>query len=131
MSAALIAERAKTHGDFTVTARIAQHLKRAIADELPGRERRDLAPLSDEQLEAVDMILTKIARIVAGDSNHGDHWRDISGYALLGIEFDQEVDAAGSFDDAIATLRGRAKAGEEIPSTGYFEARRATRVPQS
>jgi len=33
--------------------------------------------------EALDVICGKIARIIAGDPYHSDHWRDIAGYATL------------------------------------------------
>lgn len=77
----LIDSRRQTHGDWPRTAGMAQRLKRCIADEivragLPNR-------LADDQWEALDMILTKIARIVSGDPNHADHWDDIAGYARL------------------------------------------------
>ena len=39
--------------------------------------------LSYQQLEALEMICHKIARIVAGDPDFADHWRDIAGYATL------------------------------------------------
>jgi hypothetical protein len=35
------------------------------------------------QKESLEMIASKIARIVCGDSNHHDSWHDIGGYAKL------------------------------------------------
>lgn len=77
----LVAARQITHGDFRRTGGIAHRLKTCLADEivqagLPSR----IAP---DQREALDMILAKIARIISGDPNHADHWRDISGYSQL------------------------------------------------
>jgi len=36
-----------------------------------------------DQAEALDMIFSKIARILNGDPNHLDSWTDIAGYATL------------------------------------------------
>lgn len=68
-------ERGSVHGDFTINSEIAQHLKEVVRNH-DGR-------LSPIQKEAVDMILHKLARILAGDPNHKDHWHDIQGYARL------------------------------------------------
>lgn len=73
--ATTITERTKTHGDFSNHARVAQRLKIVVKMENPT--------LTDVQQEAIDMILHKIARIVAGNPNHKDHWHDIAGYAKL------------------------------------------------
>lgn len=75
--ASLIAERGKTHGDWTIQSRIAQQLKFTVADNRTAK-------LTPSQAEAIDMILVKISRILAGDPNEPDHWNDIQGYALLG-----------------------------------------------
>lgn len=39
--------------------------------------------MSPGQREALELIATKIGRIVSGDPNHIDHWDDIIGYATL------------------------------------------------
>lgn len=78
---ALTEERRKTHGDWEVTARIARRLKQVINDELALKRGPQPGP---HQVEALSMILAKIARIVSGDPNHPDHWDDIAGYAMLG-----------------------------------------------
>lgn len=41
---------------------------------------QDMAP---HQMEALDLIATKIARICNGDPDEPDHWTDIQGYARL------------------------------------------------
>ena len=81
---ATLAERGKTHGDFRENGRIMQQLK-AIARtgvNWPGDIDPEL-PLSMEQREAIDMILHKVGRILSGNPNEPDHWRDIAGYATL------------------------------------------------
>lgn len=73
----LLAERAKTHGDYSVHAEITQRLK----DYLHARDKWQ--KLDPPQREAIDMILHKIGRIFAGNPNFKDHWDDIAGYAKL------------------------------------------------
>jgi hypothetical protein len=41
------------------------------------------ALLSASQKEALEMIAHKIGRILNGDPNYDDSWRDIAGYAEL------------------------------------------------
>lgn len=89
MSASLIAEREKTHGRWPITASIAQKLKQLVAE--PGA-----GDLSFTQREAIDMILTKVARIYAGNPDHIDHWRDIAGYAALGGGFPNDGTASSA-----------------------------------
>lgn len=72
-----LTDRRTQHGDFTDHARIAQSLKAVMWDE-PGWAR-----LSPTQREALEMVQHKIARILAGDPNHLDHWDDIQGYAKI------------------------------------------------
>lgn len=71
-----LAQRNGTHGNFISNALLSQALKMAI------REHRSVA-LSSAQLEALDMIAHKIARIVTGNPDVHDHWHDIAGYASL------------------------------------------------
>jgi hypothetical protein len=79
-TAALIAERAKTHGDYSVQTIIAQKIKRAMCDT------DSFHCLSPQHKEALDMIAHKIGRVLAGDPNHRDHWDDIAGYAQLAAD---------------------------------------------
>jgi len=73
----ILSERQKTHGNFTDVAHISQMLRTLI---IRGRSKH----LSPRQLEALEMIALKIARILSGDPNTPDHWDDIIGYARLG-----------------------------------------------
>lgn len=73
----MLAERKAAHGDFKVQFVIAQKLKDTARD-------MGLAGLDEPvQIEAVEMILMKISRIIAGHSGAVDHWDDIAGYATL------------------------------------------------
>jgi hypothetical protein len=77
---AILAERSKTHGDFTDNARIMQALKAVV------HQSNNWETLTDVQREALHMILHKIGRICSGNPNVHDHWDDIAGYAKLASE---------------------------------------------
>ena len=72
----LLNEREKTHGDYSLVAKVSQALKAALRlgpyDELPEVHR-----------ESLDLNCMKMARIICGDHNEPDHWIDIKGYAEL------------------------------------------------
>lgn len=76
----VLAERGKTHGDFSDNARVMQALKRIVHAEV-GWDK-----LTDVQREALHMILHKVGRIISGNPNVKDHWDDIAGYAKLTSE---------------------------------------------
>ncbi len=73
----ILAERGKTHGDFTDNARVMQSMKRIVHAEV-GWDRLD-----DVKREAIHMIIHKIGRIISGNPEVKDHWDDIAGYAKL------------------------------------------------
>jgi hypothetical protein len=85
-------ERGKRYGSFKGHAEVSQRLKVVVQEELETREKF----LSPVQQEAVDMILHKLARIVNGDSNYIDSWRDIVGYTQLVV--DELLATEGSTD---------------------------------
>lgn len=66
--------RGSKYGDYGYMATCAQRIKEAMGPR---------ANMSAVQRESLDMIATKIARIVCGDPNHYDSWHDIQGYAKL------------------------------------------------
>ena len=72
----ILDERAATYGSFEDVAEFAQEMKNAI-------RMCNNSELDDDQIEALDMIASKIARIVNGNPNHIDSWIDIAGYATL------------------------------------------------
>lgn len=71
----ILDDRAISYGTFIDLASIACNLRGIIRDQRPN--------LQSDQEEALTMICTKIARIVNGDPNNIDSWRDIAGYATL------------------------------------------------
>lgn len=76
---AMLAERGSRYGKFADHANITQMLKACIQ----GHARQHGKEMSAAQREALDMIAHKIGRIVNGDPNYVDSWRDIEGYAKL------------------------------------------------
>jgi hypothetical protein len=85
----LLAEREKTHGRFADQARAAGRLKDVITEECFQRDVRGQPALSAQQREALDMIASKIGRIMAGDATHQDHILDMISYATLFAEVDE------------------------------------------
>lgn len=81
----LIAERAKTHGEFWKTAECAQYLVGATHYQ-PDGPSSGWGALSLVQREALDNIQRKIARILTGDPDHRDAWIDIQGYCQLVLD---------------------------------------------
>jgi UDP-N-acetylmuramoylalanine-D-glutamate ligase len=71
---ATLAQRQKTHGEFSTHAEISQKLKAVMREH-------GLLELSPDKIEALEMIAHKIARVLNGNPEHHDHWHDISGYA--------------------------------------------------
>lgn len=71
----ILAERGKRYGKFIDQSVISQAIKSSIFshDQI----------FKPDQHEALVMIAHKIARIVNGDPNYADSWRDIAGYATL------------------------------------------------
>ena len=75
----ILDKRAATYGSFINVALFAQEMKELIRSALDEQN----AGLQADHQEALDMITSKIARIIIGDSNHIDSWIDIAGYATL------------------------------------------------
>lgn len=73
----ILADRAKTHGDYARHAGTTQCLKSVM------RHTQNWGDLGPSQTEALEMIAHKIGRILNGDPDHIDHWDDIAGYATL------------------------------------------------
>jgi Domain of unknown function (DUF6378) len=74
-----LAERGKRYGSF-----LQQSMTRCkLVDVLDERVIERSLNLSADQIEAMHMICTKLARIVNGDPDYVDNWTDIAGYATL------------------------------------------------
>lgn len=74
----ILSQRRQVYGPFLRQAQITADLKGVMRAYVMWEEQ--LAP---DQREALEMIQTKIARVLNGDPNHADNWRDIEGYARL------------------------------------------------
>lgn len=72
-----IAQRGARYGDYATQCGVAQAIKAAMADSL------NWAGLAPDQREALEMIASKVARILNGDPDYHDNWHDIGGYAKL------------------------------------------------
>lgn len=77
---ALLVEREESHGDFSIQGRWAQEMKGLL------RSTPNFGTMLACKGESLDMIVTKISRILHGKANVKDHWDDIAGYAKLGAE---------------------------------------------
>ncbi len=73
-------EREALYGGFTNVAPMVQNLKRMF------RSAPSANKLTDVQVEALDNIAQKLARILNGDPLYADSWLDIAGYASLAHE---------------------------------------------
>jgi hypothetical protein len=72
-------ERAQDYGKFKDGAALMQGIKRLLADHARVHDKT----FADDQWEALEMIVHKIARIVNGNPDKVDSWVDIAGYATL------------------------------------------------
>ena len=71
--------RAQDYGKFKDGAALMQGIKRLLADHALRHNKT----FADDQWEALEMIVHKMARIVNGNPDKVDHWVDIAGYATL------------------------------------------------
>jgi hypothetical protein len=73
----MLNERGARYGKFVDHAECTQAIKQEIYKRLKGKT------VKADQIEALEMIAHKIGRIVCGDPDYEDSWRDIAGYATL------------------------------------------------
>ena len=76
---AILDKRAERYGSFYDLASLAQGLKNVMMTHLQKHNKT----LVVDQQEALEFILSKIARITNGDADYADSWVDIAGYAKL------------------------------------------------
>lgn len=79
--ASVLQERSATHGDFAHGAVVSQRLKFALAAGV------NWETMDAVQREALEAVAGKLARIVTGDPNFIDHYRDIIGYTQLAMDY--------------------------------------------
>lgn len=73
----VLAERGGTYGDFSHNSLIAQQIKMVL------RNGEEWWLLTAAEQEALDMMASKMSRIVTKAKKHADNWLDIEGYARL------------------------------------------------
>lgn len=86
----ILAERGKRYGTFAGHAKLAQRLKhtmgthcRVDSENIVNTMVPAWQGLKPDQREALEMIAHKVARILNGDPDYPDSWRDIEGYSKL------------------------------------------------
>ena len=79
----VLTQRNSQYGDFVDDARLAQQLKDTMYYHCSADGREGWDDLEHDQAQALEMIATKMARIINGNPNNIDSWFDIAGYAQL------------------------------------------------
>lgn len=95
---ATLAQRNATHGDYREQAAFAQQFKRMM------RAGRNWERLDFYQAQSLEAFADKISRVLCGDYNEVDHYRDVSGYATLVV---RELEALQGGARAPAGVRPR------------------------
>ncbi|MFA9263091.1 MAG: DUF6378 domain-containing protein [Undibacterium sp.] len=70
-------ERGARYGNFATQSEIVQGLKSAMYSS------KNWPSLENDMKEALEMVVSKIGRILNGDPRYKDSWTDIAGYASL------------------------------------------------
>ena len=84
----ILNERGNNYGSFASHAAITQQLKSVMVDTPKWRE------LNCSQKETLEMVVHKIGRILNGNPNYIDSWKDIVGYAQLVVDELQTTEGA-------------------------------------
>lgn len=87
----ILEERGERYGEFADHAQITQALFRVLSGQSYlfttlhdcSFRRSKWHGLSDDQRQALTVIIDKIARALNGDPTYADNWVDIAGYATL------------------------------------------------
>lgn len=107
----IIATRETTHGVYREQASLAQNLKRLL------RSTRNWERLDYYQAQSIEAFCDKLSRILNGDMNELDHWRDISGYACLVLK-ELEAQTGGDMQPEVPNAKmpvSMKKAPEDAP----------------
>ena len=74
----LVEERGKQYGTFYDNAAVIQELKEVVL-----ANSKDWYKLQPDVKQALEMICTKMGRIITGNPDNVDSWEDIAGYSVL------------------------------------------------
>lgn len=100
----VLAERGSNYGDFSLQAKLSQDIKQVCFAHLNSHNEPGLKAFTPVMAESLELIIHKIARIINGNPEHVDSWRDISGYAQLVA--DRLEKAQGSQSDGVLLASG-------------------------
>ena len=73
----ILDERQSEYGEFEDNANIAFALQKTLVHT------NNYPSLPPYQSRAIDMMMFKLARLLTGNNNHLDTWRDLAGYATI------------------------------------------------
>ena len=79
-----LTERGSRYGNYVDQTTIIDNISNAIHES--GNAGVAWLGMSSDQKDALYMIIVKMSRILNGDPDYADNWRDISGYATLVAE---------------------------------------------
>lgn len=92
-----LTQREVNYGSYNAHAHTAQCLKGVMENSSKWQS------LSNEQKESLHMIAHKVGRILNGDPNFIDSWRDLAGYATLIVNSLSKTD--GATDNKVVKLK--------------------------
>ena len=95
----VLADRARTHGDFEHVAKMSQNLKHQMQSV------NAYAHLDYYMAESLEQIAMKIARILSGNAMQVDHWQDIAGYATLVVRQIGRVEMDRMMTEQVAEVK--------------------------
>jgi hypothetical protein len=95
----VLADRARTHGDFEHVAKMSQNLKHQMQSV------NAYAHLDYYMAESLEQIAMKIARILSGNAFEKDHWQDIAGYATLVVRQMERVEMDRMMTEQVAEVK--------------------------
>lgn len=75
----ILDDRGKRYGNYLQQATISLELRRCMEFWIAQNNTQ----LAADQKDALIMMSVKISRIINGDPDYADNWRDIAGYATL------------------------------------------------
>lgn len=94
----ILRDRGKSYGSYDEKCEFVQWLKDGF------RETPQWYGMHPGGQEALDMIATKIGRLLHGDPRHEDSWVDIAGYADLAAHGDPQSQRAAEDSRAIGEM---------------------------
>ena len=82
MIEATLDERHKRYGYYSEVCETTYAIRDAVMAQIDLRGTK----LAADQLYSIEMICVKLARLINGDPDYDDNWRDIAGYSQLIVD---------------------------------------------